>query len=234
MRIKLEEFLRTYPEFDDLGGTEQITRLIYFYTILERHGTTSQSELENVFHDGNLALPKNLSKLLAYLCGKGKKLINRNGEYSLQRKALNALEIEFCRLTESSAPPKIAGVTAFDFSGKVFADPKVKALLEEIKRCYTQQCWNAAGILIRIIVERTLDASDPKVKAKTGLRDKINYCVGCSDLFSKTIRDGMKELHGTKIIGDVAAHHSSIILEKNDIDLVLPVFRMVLKEVKNI
>jgi hypothetical protein len=41
-------------------------------------------------------------------------------------------------------------------------------------------------------------------------------------------------LHGAKIIGDIAALHSKILLDKPDVDLALPALRILIKEVKTI
>jgi hypothetical protein len=51
---------------------------------------------------------------------------------------------------------------------------------------------------------------------------------------SKSVREALDGLQGAKIIGDIAAHHSKIILDKNDVDLALPAFRMLIKEVSTV
>ena len=88
-------------------------------------------------------------------------------------------------------------------------------------------------MLIRIIVERTLDTIDAAIKAKSGLRDKINACRGLAAL-SKSLREALDGLQSAKIFGDIAAHHSKILLDKPDVDLVLPAFRVLIKEAKTI
>jgi hypothetical protein len=170
---------------------------------------------------------------LAYLSGKGSKLINAKGEFSLRREVRKEIEREVQALRGSALPPKLDGGSPFDFGSRAFSDVKVGALVEELKRCYPQQCWNACGLLIRIIVERTLDAVDTAVKAKTGLRDKVNACKGITTL-SKSLKEAMDGLHGAKIMGDIAAHHSKVLLDKPYVDLVLPPFRVLLKEVRTV
>jgi hypothetical protein len=125
------------------------------------------------------------------------------------------------------------GGSPFEFAGRAFSDAKIEALLQELRKCYPQECWNACGLLVRIIVERALDTVDNAVKAKNGLRDKINACRGLAVL-SKSVREALDGLHGAKIMGDIAAHHSKIVLDKPDVDLVLPAFRVLIKEVKTI
>jgi hypothetical protein len=233
MKDRVNEFVDLFPDFYSLDQTAQIVRLAYFHASEEGRESVNKEELERLFHLANVAAPKNLAQLLAYLCGKGKKLINTNGEFSLRREVRKDVEQELRTLRGSSAPPKLDGGSPFEFPGRAFTDAKVAALLEELKKCYPQECWNACGLLIRIIVERTLDTVDAAVKAKIGLRDKINACKGLTSL-SKSLREALDGLHGAKIIGDIVAHHSKILLDKNDVDLVLPALRILIKELKTI
>lgn len=235
MRSKVDTFLDLYPNFHELNQTDQILRIVFFFTVEEGHETISKKELDQLFAFARIGVPRNLPQLLAYLSGKGKKLLCVGGEYSLKRNVQKEIEKEVRSLRgQKPPPPPIGGVGALDFPGKNFKDLKVQTLLNETRICYSQACWNACGILVRIIVERTLDSVDPAVRKKQGLKDKINFCKGASDLFSKSLRDGMKELHNAKLLGDIAAHHSKILLDKSDIDLVLPVFRILIREVESI
>ena len=199
-------------------------RLVYFHAFEEARESVNKDELDHLFKLADVPVPKNLSQLLTYLCGKGRKLINGNGEFSLRREVRKEIEQEVRGLRGSTVPPRLDGGSPFDFAGRVFTDAKIGALLGELKKCYPQECWNASGLLIRIIVERTLDAVDNAVKAKSGLRDKINACRGLGAL-SKSLREALDGLQGAKIMGDIAAHHSKLILDKPDVDLVLPAFR---------
>jgi hypothetical protein len=234
MKLKVDELLNLYQDFQHLAATDQIIRLVYFHTVIEARETVSKEQLENLFDFAELPLPRNFPKLLAYLCKRGKKLLNKKGEYSLQRQARKGLEQELQELQGKPAPPRMAGGEAFDFPGRTFKDAKVSALLTEARKCYGQECWNACGILTRIIIERTLDSVDARVKAKQGLKDKINFCVGETTLFSQSVREGLKGFHAAKIVGDIAAHHSTIVLDGNDIGIVLAPFRMLMKEVQTI
>jgi hypothetical protein len=233
MKDRVNEFVDLFADFHSLGQTAQIVRLVYFHAVEEARESVTKDELERLFEFVHVAVPRNLSQLLTYLGGKGKKLINTKGEFSLRREIRKEIEEEVRGHRGSAVPPKLDGGSPFDFANRAFSDMKIGALLQELKRCYPQQCWNACGLLIRIIVERALDSVDAIVKAKTGLRDKINACRGLAAL-SKSLREALDGLQGAKIIGDIAAHHSKILLEKSDVDLVLPAFRVLIKEVSTI
>lgn len=233
MKERINQFVDLFPDFHTLGPTAQIVHLVFFHSIEEARESVNKNDLEHLFKLADVPVPKNLSQLLTYLCGRGGKLINAYGEFSLRREVRKEIEQEVRDLRGSAAPPRIEGGSPFDFGGRVFSDVKINSLLEELKKCYPQQCWNACGLLIRITVERTLDAVDAAVKARIGLKDKINMCRGLAQL-SKSLREALDGLQGAKIIGDIAAHHSKIILDKPDVDLVLPAFRVLIKEVKTI
>src|ERR1017187_10311567 len=233
MKQRVNEFVDLFPDFHSLDQTAQIVRLAYFHAIEEGRESVNREDMERLFQLANVPVPKNLAQLLAYLCGKGQKLINANGEFSLRREIRKEIDHEIRGLRGSMAPPKVDGGSPFDFAGRSFTDAKVGALLDELRKCYPLGCWNTCGLLIRIIVERTLDTGDAGVKSKTGLRDKINACRGMTVL-SKSLREALDGLQGAKIIGDIAAHHSKILLDKPDVDLALPALRVLIKEVKTI
>jgi hypothetical protein len=125
-------------------------------------------------------------------------------------------------------------MTPFEFPGRVFTDKKVGALLGEAKRCYSVECWNACGILMRIVLERTLDSADTRVKTTSGLKAKLNVGISTAGIFSKTIVDTLQELRSAKLVGDIVAHHSGIVLDQADVDLVVPSLRMLIKEVTTV
>jgi hypothetical protein len=83
---------------------------------------------------------------------------------------------------------------------------------------------------MRIVIERTVDTVDRLVKAKSGLKDKLNKCREVTAL-GKSVRESIDQLHSTKIIGDIAAHDSKIVVDEPDISLALPHFRVLLKGV---
>jgi len=229
MKAKVNDFLDLFPDFHAIGPSAQIVYLVHFHAQEEHRESANRVDLERLFRLAGVALPENFPQLLAYLCKKGGKLLNEDGEYSLRREVRKKIEDEVRVLRGQGAPPRVDGGSPFDFAGRVFTDVKVSALLQEVKRCYGQECWNASGLLIRIIIERTLDSVDAGVKAKTGLRDKTNACRGIASL-SKSVKESLDGLHSAKIVGDIAAHHSRILLDKNDVDLVLTAFRVLIKE----
>ncbi len=233
MKGRVNGFVDLFPGFHSLGQTEQIVLLAYFHAIEEGRESVNKNELERLFALAGTPVPKNLKQLLTYLCTKGKKLIGVDGEFRLRREVIREIGGRIRDLRGSAIPPRFDGGSPFDFGARAFVDVKIAALLQELRKCYPQECWNACGLLIRIIVERALDTADAGVRSKVGLRDKINSCRGLGVL-SKSVREALDGLHGAKIIGDIAAHHSRILLDKNDIDLVLPAFRVLLKETTTI
>jgi hypothetical protein len=197
MKSKVNEFVDLFPEFHAMGPTAQIVRLAYFHTIEEARESVNKEELERLFALAALPAPENMSQLLTYLSNKGGKLIRTNGEFSLRREVRKEVEQEVRGLRGFAAPPTLDRGSPFEFAGRAFTDPKVAALLEELKKCYPQECWNACGLLIRIIVERTLDTVDAAIKAKIGLKDKINGCKGLTSL-SKSLREALDGMHGPR------------------------------------
>jgi hypothetical protein len=235
MKARVNDFVDLYPDFHNLDPNEQILRLVYFHGIEEGRDSVNQEELARLFDFAELSAPKNLGQRLGYLCGRAKKLRCKDGEYSLERPIRLAIDEEVLKLRGDITVPAVPVDEKFEFPGKVFKDTKIQKLVEEAGRCYAMECWNACGILIRIAIERALDAIDPAVRAKSGLKDKINYASSTSGLpISKSMQEGLKHLHGAKLVGDIVAHHSSTTLDEGDITPVIPQFRMLLKEVKNI
>lgn len=235
MKSKVSEFVDLFPNFHELDVNEQITRFIYFHTVEERRETISQNELATLFRFAELRVPRTLQQKLGYLCGKVQRLWCERGEYSLARPVRIAIQGEVNALRGVAAVPRVALDTKFVFPDRAFKDKKIEALLTEAGKCYALECWNACGILMRIVIERALDALDPSIKAKSGLKDKINYASSASGLpISRSMQDGLKTLHGAKLVGDIVAHHSSTLLDGGDIDGIIPHFRMLLKDVKTI
>jgi hypothetical protein len=234
MKSHVNEWVDQFPNFHQLDESQQIVRLVYFHTVEQKGETVSKSELEQLFNFIDTPVPDSLGQKLAYLCGKGARLVAKNGEYSVRREIRQSIEKDLEEITGRRSPPKIGPVPAFDFPGKTFTDKKVETLLSEAKRCYATECWNACGILMRIILERTLDSADPRIKAASGLKDKLNVGISTGGTFSKTIVDALKELKNAKLIGDIVAHHSTIVLDKPDVDLVVPSLRILIKEVTTI
>lgn len=82
--------------------------------------------------------------------------------------------------------------------------------------------------MMRIIIERTVNTVDPAVKAKSGLKDKLNKCREITSL-GKSVRESIEHLHSAKIIGNIAAHDSTIVVDEPDINLALPHFWILLR-----
>jgi len=234
MKTRVNEWVGRFPNFHALPSTDQIIRLGYFHTIEDKRESVSTVELGQLFAFADLPRPRNLAKLLAYLCGKGVRLNNNNGEFSLQRDVRQAIDKELQELSGAPPPPKIGAALAFEFAGRVFKDNKVEVLIEEARKCYATECWNACGILMQIVLERTLDSANAQIKATAGLKAKLNVGISTAGIFSQTIADTLKELKNAKLVGDIVAHHSTIVLDKPDIDLVAPSLRMLIKEVTTV
>lgn len=111
-------------------------------------------------------------------------------------------------------------------------DKKVYILGAELNQNWqAQSCWNSCGILMRIILERALDRKDNNIKNKNGLKDKINFCLS-SNIFGKSVLEALKKLdNSTKITGDIVAHDSNILLSKNDIELAIIPFRVLMADI---
>ena len=111
-------------------------------------------------------------------------------------------------------------------------DKKVYILGVELNQNWQiQDCWNSCGILMRIILERVLDRKDNDITNKSGLKNKINFCLS-SSIFGKSVLEALKKLdNSTKITGDIVAHDSNILLSKNDIELAIIPFRVLLTDI---
>jgi hypothetical protein len=234
MKGRANEFVDRFPGFHTMDQTEQIVLLAYFHTVTEGRESVNRSEIEGLFSLVGTPVPKNLKQLLTYLASsRGRKLIGSDGEFSLRREVIKDIQSKLGELPDPGALRVQDTSSPFDFGSRAFADAKIAALLIELRKCYLQECWNACGLLVRIVIERTLDTVDPNIKAKTGLRDKINASRNVPSL-SKSTREALDGLHNAKIIGDIAAHHSKIILDKPDLEIVLAPFRVLIKEVSTI
>jgi predicted nucleotide-binding protein len=93
-RTRVDEFVDRFPDFHNLGQTEQIVRLVYFHTVEERRETVNRAELEQMFRFAQLPVPPNLTQQLSYLSTRAKKLLNTNGEFALRRDLRKAIEGE--------------------------------------------------------------------------------------------------------------------------------------------
>lgn len=134
MKDRVNEFVDLFPGFHSMGPTAQIVRLVYFHAIEEGQESVNKGNLERLFQLTDVPVPKNLPQLLVYLCGKGRKLINADGEFSLRREVRKEIEQEVSKFRGSAVPPKLDGGSPFDFGAKVFTDAKIAALLVELRK----------------------------------------------------------------------------------------------------
>lgn len=109
-------------------------------------------------------------------------------------------------------------------------DNKVYVLAREVNTSWETGCWNSCGILMRIILERALDKKRSDLRSE-GLKRKIS--VSLSDkTFGKSVAEALSKLdNSTKISGDIVAHDSNIILDKNDIELAIVPLNVLLKDI---
>jgi hypothetical protein len=234
MKQRINEFVDLFPAFHRLNPMQQILYVIYFHAVEEGRESANQAEIESLFRLAGVAVPKNLGQKLGYLCGRGAKLLPPNkGEYELRREVKRDFEEEIRAMRGQLAPVVIDAKGPFDFNGRTFTDKKLAVLLDELRRCHALQCWNASGLMMRIIIERAVDTVDPAVKAKSGLKDKLNKCREITSL-GKSVRESIEHLHSAKIIGDIAAHDSKIVVDEPDVNLALPHFRILLKSVTSV
>lgn len=229
MKQRINDFVDLFPAFHRLDAMQQILYMIYFHAVEEGRESANQSEIESLFRLAGVPVPKNLGQKLGYLCGRGAKLLPPSkGEYELRREVEREIDEEVRAMRGQVAPIVIDENGPFEFKGRAFTDQKVATLLDELRRCHATHCWNACGLIMRIIIERTVDTVDPAVKAKSGLKDKLNKCREVTSV-PKSVRESIEHLHSAKIIGDIAAHDSKIVVDEPDINLVLPHFRVLLK-----
>lgn len=111
-------------------------------------------------------------------------------------------------------------------------DNKIYVLGKELNSNWNLcNCWNSCGILMRIILERSLDGKDISIKNKNGLKNKINFCLS-SGVFGKSVSEALKKLdNSTKIAGDIVAHDSNILVTRDDIELAIIPFRILLADI---
>lgn len=229
MSRTLFSFIDRIDDFESLSETDKILDLIYFYTQIDKAPSINMDELKSLFLDADVGVPRNLRQLVAYLLRKRKLFPISPTNWRLNLKEKKRI---VASLIDISKKGKIAQPASFlRFNLKVINDKKIKVLLRELAITHKGKCWNASGILIRIILERLLDRKNAKVKAKKGLDNKLNYCISNNNLFGRSIRESLKQLRNAKIVGDIVAHDSSIILDQGDVDICLPSLRILVKDI---
>jgi hypothetical protein len=200
---------------------------------VEKWTTTNYSVLLNIFKQDSKA-----TKSVKYLAN------SMSNQRLLKKKWLKNLRIIVKKLkTQQIARRKFKQITKYpkqlllsnSLLNKVKnLDKKIFVLGSEANCNWQARCWNACGILMRIILERTLDRKHPDIKAKDGLRDKINYSLSGA-IFGKSVKESIKKLDNTtKITGDIVAHDSNILLSKNDVELAIVPLNILIKDVFNL
>jgi len=143
-------------------------------------------------------------------------------------------KIDLLRLQKKQSQPSVsAQVTTNQLVGqddpfgtlKIPKNAKAATLSEELRRCYANGCWNSCGILIGILIERALDAIELKCQTERGLSKKLSYCLNQSSEFGQSLKDCLRHLMAAKVTRDIVAHDSAILLDKPDVDIVIPYFR---------
>jgi hypothetical protein len=94
MKDRVNIFVDRFPSFHALESANQVVRLIYFHVVEEGQESANVTDLKLLFRLANVPVPKNLPKLLAYLCGAGAKLISDHGEFTLRREVRRTIEQE--------------------------------------------------------------------------------------------------------------------------------------------
>lgn len=139
----------------------------------------------------------------------------------INSKATKNIQTDFKEILQSGLLAKLKKI-----------DNKIYILGKELNQNWnTRKNWNSCGILMRIILERSLDRKDDSIKNKNGLKNKINFCL-CSNIFGKSVSEALRKLdNSTKITGDIVAHDSNILLIENDIELAIIPFRVLLSDI---
>lgn len=225
----LSSFIDKIGDFESLSETDKILNLTYFYTQIDNAPSINIDELKSLFIDADLGVPRNLRQLVAYLVKKRKLFPVSPTNWRLNLKEKKRIKTSLFDINQRGRVPQPASFLKFNL--KIINDKKIKVLLKELAIIYKDKCWNASGILIRIILERLLDRKEAKVKARKGLENKLDYCISNNNLFGRSIRECLKQLRNAKIIGDIVAHDSSIILDQGDIDICLPALRILVKDI---
>lgn len=94
MKERVNDFVDRFPDFHTLDPLDQVLRLIYFHAVAEGRESVNTAELIRLFAFSGIRTPNNLPKLLAYLCGKGAKLLSSDGEFSLRREVRKEIDEE--------------------------------------------------------------------------------------------------------------------------------------------
>jgi len=233
------EFLKQYTK--DLSGSAKVPFLVFFILGNKKIENMSGAEIKKIWEKNKGILGKfsfiYITRAREY--GFVKKNSKKKGCYILPplwlEKVIKREPRKFKEIKEGKKKgkhEKYSEIFPSALLNKIRKiDKKIYVLGHETNINWQSECWNSCGILMRIILERALDKKDPGIKQKEGLKNKINFSLSTS-IFNKSIKETLKKLdHSTKITGDIVAHDSNILLNKNDIELAIVPLNMLLKDV---
>jgi len=239
LNLDIREFLKKYTK--DLNGPTKIPFLVFFILGNKKTENISRTEIKKTWEKNKGILGKfyfiYITRAREY--GFLKKDLKKKGYYILPplwlEKVIKREPEKFKEIKEEGEKekrkkyPEIFPSTLLNKIKKT--DKKIYTLGVETNKNWQLECWNACGILMRIILERALDRKDIRIRQKMGLKDKINFSFTTS-VFNKSIKEALKKLDlSTKITGDIVAHDSNILLSKNDIELAIVPLNILLKDV---
>lgn len=140
------------------------------------------------------------------------------------REKIDLLMMQKAHTVAEASRPKTRPGNPFDGLGSS-KDNKAEVLLEELRRCFEAECWSACGILMRILLERAIEAVEPACRAKKGLGAKLDFCIGQRTKFGQSMTDVLRHLKAAKLTGDIIAHDSTLVVEQTDVDISAPYLR---------
>lgn len=126
-------------------------------------------------------------------------------------------ELKFDQLTSHRNIPKSKNFIIDDNQINSISDKKMKALISELKFCYFADFYNAAGALIRAILERALNKLSPDIAVRDSLKNKINFTISnYKNLgFSENDKEILKELKNCRWVGNYILHDDLILMRSN-------------------
>lgn len=99
-------------------------------------------------------------------------------------------------------------------------DPRISEFLSELNACWKVEAPNACMLLIRALMNNSLDYyyKDTEKKIGDGLKGKLNFFIKNESL-EKTVKEAMVHLlMNAKIFGDIAAHSRDTLITMSDVD----------------
>jgi hypothetical protein len=238
LNLDIREFLKKYTK--NLSGPARVAFLVFFL-LSKKEKILHSNKIKTQWKKNRAILGKfhpiyiTRSREYGYL----KQIPNKRGYYTLPEswleKIINREKVRFRQIIEKKEIKKSLKFQEV-FSENTLKklkklDKKIYILASEANMSWQTNCWNSCGILMRIILERVLDRKHQDIRAREGLKSKINFSLS-SNLFGKSIKEAIKKLdHSTKITGDIVAHDSNILLSQEDIELAIVPLNILIKDV---